>query len=102
MKFVYLIKSLESSTYKIGVSKSPERRLIQIQTGNSEQLQMVAKYPSENYRQIESYFHRKYEYLNTVGEWFNFGLENELSFLNECKQVDENIKFLKSSGNEFI
>lgn len=101
-KFVYLIQSLESSKYKIGVSNKPLKRLKQIQTGNAEEIRLVTQYETSNYGQIEKYFHRKYEYLNTIGEWFNLTLEDELSFIDECERVDRNITYLRSAGNEFI
>lgn len=101
-KFIYLIQSLESSKYKIGISKNPQKRLKQIQTGSAEEIRLVAQYETENYGHIEKYFHRKYEYLNTIGEWFNLTLENELSFIDECERVDRNIIYLKSEKNEFI
>lgn len=101
-KFIYLIQSLESSKYKIGISKNPQKRLIQIQTGNGEELKIVAQYETENYSLIEGFLHRKYMHLKTKGEWFYLGLEEEMSFLSECEKAEENILILRLKGNEFI
>lgn len=101
-KYIYLIQSLESSNYKIGISKNPKKRLKQIQTGNGEELRLVGQYESEYYNLIEGFLHRKYEYLKTRGEWFYLSLEDELSFISECKKAEENILLLRSNGNEFI
>ena len=102
IKFVYLIFSEESGIYKVGVSKNPEKRLKQLQTGNGEKLVLKNKYESEHYNQIEKYFHSMYSPEKKVGEWFKFTLEHEMRFITECERVENNIKLLKENKNEFI
>lgn len=101
-KFIYLIQSLETSKYKIGVSKNPSKRIKQIQTGNGDDLKLVFQYESLHYKQIEKYLHNKYSYLKTRGEWYYLGLEEELSFMTDCKYAEENIDQLIANNNEFI
>jgi len=102
MKFIYLIQSLEDSSYKIGVSIHPTRRLSALQTGNSSELKLVETFQSEYPHLVERALQRKYIHLKKEGEWFDFGISEEVSFLTNCKQIEETINDLKESGNVFI
>lgn len=102
MKYVYLIQSLEDSSYKIGVSKHPKKRLKQLQTGNSAELKLVESYQSEHANRIEKSLQRRYSYLKKQGEWFDMSVINEVTFLKECNDIEKNIVILKESDNLFI
>jgi hypothetical protein len=102
MKYIYLIKSVEDSYYKIGISKHPNKRLSQLQTGNSAHLKLIGTYQSEYANQIEGTLQRRYSHLHKEGEWFDMPIDIELSFLNECKKIEETLSSLKRSGNIFI
>lgn len=102
MKFIYLIQSQEDGYYKIGVSKHPNKRLKQLQTGNSSELKLIESYQTEHAHQVEKTLQRRYSYLKKEGEWFDIGVSEENTFLTDCKQIDENIFKLKKSGNVFI
>lgn len=95
MKYVYLIQSLENSYYKIGALKNPNRRIKELQTGNSSELKLVEIFQSEYANQIERTLRRRYSYLRKEGEWFDMGISNEVSFIGECKQIENSIIFLK-------
>jgi len=56
MKSVYLIRGNDGK-YKIGTAKDPKRRIIQLQTGNSDKLELIDTYPSEIARRIETVLH---------------------------------------------
>jgi len=83
MKYVYLIQSLENSCYKIGVSKHPNKRIKELQTGNSSELKLVEVYQSEIAHMIEKTLQRRYKYLHKEGEWFEMSISNEVSFISE-------------------
>jgi predicted GIY-YIG superfamily endonuclease len=102
MKKVYLIKENEHSTYKIGVSINPEKRLKQLQTGNSSELSLIHSYPSTYANKIEKTLQRKYSLEKTNGEWFQLSLENELQFLEECANIEGTFNLLIEAGNKFI
>ena len=102
MKFVYLIQSQEDGYYKIGVSTNPQKRLKQLKTGNSSELKFIEIYQCEFADKVERTLHRRYAHLRKEGEWFNLSLENEASFIEECKKIEESIRFLKENGNVFI
>ena len=102
IKQVYLIQSLEDGYYKIGVSKHPSRRLLELQTGNPSELKLIDVFESEYPNLVEKGLHRHFKHLNAVGEWYNLSIEEELCFINECERFEKNIKTLKEMGNEFI
>ena len=102
MKSVYLIQSLEDGHYKIGVSKHPNKRIKQLNTGNSSELKLVEVYQSELAYQIEKILQRRYSYLKKEGEWFDMSISNEATFLKECLEIEDNLILLKKSGNVFI
>lgn len=102
MKYIYLIQSLENSYYKIGVSKHPNKRIKELQTGNSSGLKLVETYQSEFAHKIEKSLQNRYAHLKKEGEWFDLTIENEVTFKKECQQIEENINTLKKYGNVFI
>lgn len=97
MKIIYLIKSLEDGYYKVGISKNPNKRLIQLQTGNSSRLKLVEQYKSEFAHKIEKTIHRLYSHLKKEGEWFNFSIEEEVMFINICKKIENNILIIENN-----
>lgn len=95
MKQVYLIFSLNEGEYKIGISKYPEKRIKQLQTGNPSELKILYTFKSELSSQIESALHRSYYAVR--GEWFSLTIEEELDFLNQCKKIETNLRFLRDN-----
>jgi len=102
MKYIYLIQSLENSYYKVGVSKHPQKRIQELQTGNSSPLKLIETYRTEYAHQIERALQRRYEHLRKEGEWFDMSISNEVSFIEECRKIEETIVFLKKNDNVFI
>jgi Meiotically up-regulated gene 113 len=102
MKYIYLIKSLEEGYYKIGISSRPSRRIEQLQTGNSSELKLINTYQSQHANQIETVLHNRYSHVRKVGEWYELDITQEASFYKDCQKIEENILYLKKSGNVFI
>ena len=100
--YIYLIQNLETSRYKIGVSKNPKKRIKQLQTGSGEELKLIHTFETDNARKIESALHNMYRQHKTMGEWFNLSLSEEHVFIKECTKINENINYLKNQGNIFI
>lgn len=100
--YIYLIQNQESSKYKIGVSKNPQKRIQQLQTGSGEKLKLIHTFETNNARKVESALHNKYLHFKTIGEWFDLSLSEEVVFLQECSKIDEKINYLKDQGNIFI
>ncbi len=91
--FVYFItqSEIEENGYlqiKIGKTKQQiEKRISQLQTGNSSPLKLMGWICTKNYNQVESKLHKKYKTSNIQGEWF---------WLSSKSVLDE----LKSHGIE--
>lgn len=69
--FVYCIWNIDRDTVKIGVSKSPHRRLAQLKTGCPDELILWAFYPGT--RIAEQVWHESLKNceLHIAGEWFD-------------------------------
>lgn len=103
MNYIYLMQSLENSYYKIGVSKSPNSRIKQLNTGNPSPIKLIESYPTEMAYKIEKILHRKYAYAKIKNkEWFDLSIAEEVSFINNCQIIENNLKLLIELGNEFI
>lgn len=102
IKQIYLIQSLENGYYKIGISKNPQKRIEQLQTGNSSKLKLIDTYQSEHANIVEKALQRRYSYLRKEGEWFDLSLKEEVTFTKDCIDIEKNIVFLKKSNNVFI
>ena len=105
MNYIYLIQSLENSYYKIGVSKHPQKRLLEHQTGNPSELRLIDSYQTDLAYQIEKVLHRRYSHFKKEGEWFNLDITNEVTFVKECQQIEENLKKINenlSNNNQAI
>ena len=101
MKKVYLIRGNDGK-YKIGVSKTPTKRIKPIQTGNPDQLTIVEVYESNNAYKIETALHNKYAYTRNTGEWFDLSISDEITFIENCRNIDNGINILKKMENYFI
>jgi predicted GIY-YIG superfamily endonuclease len=102
MNYIYLMQSLENSYYKIGVSKSPNLRIKQLNTGNPELIKLIEVYQSNIAYEIEKVLHRRYSHARKNNEWFDLSISDEVNFIKNCERIDESIKYLKKSGNAFI
>lgn len=98
---VYLMKSVDS-LYKIGVSVNPKRRIKEIQTGNSNKVELVCEYETEKPYLLEKVLHNRYSHLLEHGEWYILSLQDEIEFKNNCKKIEDNLNFLIENQNVFI
>ncbi|HZJ92080.1 MAG TPA: GIY-YIG nuclease family protein, partial [Thiopseudomonas sp.] len=71
--YVYMIREPSTGNIKIGISQDPERRLRQLQTGNSSKLELVACAKAENRYEDEMNLHRMVKNMLVRGEWFATG-----------------------------
>ena len=99
--YVYLIVEANEEgkeKFKIGVTKNhPTERLKKLKTGNSNQLELLKFYESENYKRIERWFHMKYASSKTISknEFFNLSDQQVINFIKDCKEIDSTISMLK-------
>lgn len=100
MGYVYLILEVDkdgNERHKIGVTKnSPEKRLKQLQTGNSNIIRLLHTYESVNYKRVEKWLHGRYRWKQTEAEneWFTLSDDEVLGFITECEKADTTIKIL--------
>jgi len=102
-KLVYLIAS-ESGKYKIGITttKNLDKRIKQLQTGNSEYLHVIKTYSTDYAAIIERTLHREFTTKKLMGEWFDLGIEDVLTFDERCCRIENGIKILKEQNNDYI
>ena len=92
-EFVYIMTATESKRVKIGVSKDPQSRLKQVQTGCPERVELSTAIPTLFARSIESGLHTVFADKRVSGEWFNLDADElgELnSFAKKCTDLYEN------------
>lgn len=79
---LYIISNHKGQV-KIGISKHPEKRLKQLQTGNPHPLKL------EGVFHVEDYYEKRLHYLlrnfkaRHKGEWFNISVKNMFELLDE-------------------
>lgn len=73
--YIYVIGT-DKPPFKVGISKNPERRLKNLQTGFPHKLKLHIKKPTEvtKVRQLETIIHRNIDNFKTNGEWFDIEL----------------------------
>ena len=107
MGYVYLLLSISPDnveTHKIGITtREPSIRVKELQTGNPNEIRCLRKYKTTNYLKVEQWLHRKYSNNTTEAknEWRTLTDEQVFSFLNDCKEADENISFLLQHNHFF-
>ena len=100
MGFVYLIgEENEENKYKIGSTKCKDinKRLKQLQTGNSNPLFIKSYFETSRPFRLESMLHNKFKEYNVIGEWFELNDENVKKFKEECEKYQNIINILKEN-----
>lgn len=73
---LYFIQAKKTGLIKIGRSKNPETRFRNLQTGNGEELRMIACFEGWGWR--ESSIHEDLKMWRQKGEWFSVECVSEL------------------------
>ena len=100
MGFVYLIgEQNEKNKYKIGSTKckSINKRLKQLQTGNSNPLFIESYYETDRPFRLETMLHNKFKDKNVIGEWFEMNGEDIRDFKESCRNFQNIIDSLKEN-----
>ena len=69
--YVYAIRNTVTGNVKLGISRDPEERLKQLQTGNDCALELVATRRADNRFQDEARLHNEHADVHISGEWFS-------------------------------
>lgn len=94
---IYLIRSKENGYYKIGISKNPQKRLKQLQTGNASELEIIHLYKTEYASKIEKTLHNLYSHNRLEGEWFDLSIVEALNIKEQIKKIENNFKLIYES-----
>ena len=71
--YVYAIRETETRRIKLGISRNPEARLKQLQTANSQRLELIGYRAATNRYADEKALHSANAELHIAGEWFSEG-----------------------------
>ena len=98
--YVYLLAEMgDKLRYKIGITKNNvEKRVKQLRTGNSDDIMIISRYHSYNYKAVERMLHVMFKPDRMHLEWFTMTDEQVMSFLDEAKKADDNIDFLNNNN----
>jgi hypothetical protein len=96
--YIYLIRNIEDSTYKIGVTKhNPLKRLKQLQTGSSSQLDLVYSIEADYPYRLEKMLHTHFSLQRKNNEWFSLDLDSLMNFPETCNKLLNIIKSLETN-----
>ena len=102
MAIIYLIESIRDydTVYKIGYTKSnntKKNRVINLQTGNDGNLNIVHEYHTKYNTVLEKALHNFYKHKNIKNEWFNLDIKDVVEFPKLCKKIEQNFDALKEN-----
>ena len=100
MGYVYLIGEMNNKgRYKIGSTKAKDvnKRLKQLQTGNSSELFIKESYETEHPFKLEKMLHNHFKSSNLIGEWFELSESDTEAFKKVCEEKEKIISSLKDN-----
>ena len=100
MGYVYLIGEMDNKgRYKIGSTKAKDvnKRLKQLQTGNSSELFIKESYETEHPFKLEKMLHNHFKSSNLIGEWFELSENDTEAFRKVCEEKEKIISSLKDN-----
>lgn len=88
---VYLIKAVIEDViqYKIGLSKHPQKRILELKTANPNIIDVVVQFETKNREYasfIERSLHNYYKFNSIDGEWFKE--IDYVEFVQLCKKFE--------------
>jgi hypothetical protein len=88
--YIYLICDNLNNKYKIGMTKGDiNKRMKQLQTGNSNELFIHSYYKTKYPFRLEKILHNKFTNYNTLNEWFELPDSDVINFSNSCKEQED-------------
>jgi len=100
MGYVYLIGEIgKEGKYKIGSTRAKDvnKRLKQLQTGNSSELFIKESYKTEHPFKLEQMLHNHFKSSNLIGEWFELSESDTEAFRGVCEEKEKIISSLKNN-----
>ena len=98
--YVYLL--CDGERFKIGMTtrKNINKRISELQTGNSDEIWVHTLYETNHPHIIEKMMHTKHASSNIKNEWFELSANQVLNFKQECRECEKIIHAIKD--NPFI
>ena len=95
--FVYLI--CDGEKFKIGVTcqKDVYKRISELQTGNPDEIYLMAYHKTNYPYKIEKLMHMKHRDKRILNEWFDLTAHQVAHFNDECNECEEIYKTLKDN-----
>ena len=95
--FVYLL--CDGERFKIGMTnrKDINKRIKELQTGNSNEIWLHSYYETNYPTKIEKMMHVKHTSSNIKNEWFDLTVDQVINFKNECKKCEDILNSLKDN-----
>ena len=100
MGCVYLIGEIgNEGRYKIGSTRAKDvnKRLKQLQTGNSSELYIKESFETEYPFKIEKMLHNHFKSSNLMGEWFELSESDVETFKVVCEEKMRVVESLKNN-----
>ena len=100
MAYVYLIGEYDNDgKYKIGSTRSDDinKRLNQLQTGNSSQLYLKDYFKTDHPFKLEKMLHNHFKSSNLIGEWFELKDDEIFNFKGICEAKEKILSSLKNN-----
>lgn len=100
MGYIYLIGEIgNEKRYKIGSTRCKDinKRLKQLQTGNSEPLYIKESYETDKPFKLEKMLHNHFKSSNLIGEWFELTNDDVKAFKGVCDKLQNIIDSLKDN-----
>lgn len=97
MAYVYLIgQNGDNDYYKIGSTRAKDlnKRLKQLQTGNSNQLYIKHSFQTDTPFKLERMLHFHFNESHELNEWFGMTKEQINAFIPTCKRLQSTIDSL--------
>lgn len=100
MSYVYLIQSLRDfdTIYKIGYSKKPTKRIVNLQTGNDGKISIVHLFETKHGRKLETALHNFYSHARKNMEWFDLNLKEVNEFPSLCLKLENNLEIINKNN----
>lgn len=100
MGYVYLIGEIgNENRFKIGSTKCKDvnKRLKQLQTGNSKELYIKQSFETTHPFKLEKMLHNRFKSSNIIGEWFELSKGDVATFKTVCESLQHIIDSLKDN-----
>ena len=78
------MKDYDTINYKIGITSNIKKRIKQLQTGNSNRLQLVCYIKNDNVYNLEKELHNHFKDKLVFGEWYNLNLD-DIEYINNLE-----------------